>query len=152
MGLDLCREGIRHIFETTADCLKIGNQEVQVRSLPSTPGFDPRAFEIQMVSASISEISHLVLSIDRCYTPFMEQNIKTARKDVHTEHCCLYSCKYGDKDCTVVTGLALPSYACEYCNCDLFNSEREADFDNWWKSLDQDQKRSLYCRSKRYGQ
>ena len=38
-------------------------------------------------------------------------------KDVHTEHCCLkHGCKYGDEDCTVVTGLAPQSYDCEVCD------------------------------------
>lgn len=38
------------------------------------------------------------------------------KKDVHTEHCCVYhGCKYGDEDCTVVTKLAPQSYPCEDC-------------------------------------
>lgn len=44
-------------------------------------------------------------------------------KDVHTEHCCiLHGCKYGNKNCTVTTGKAQQSYACESCD-----SERDAD-------------------------
>lgn len=35
-------------------------------------------------------------------------------KDVHTEHCCLHSCKYGeDEECTVVTGKA-PGVPCDF--------------------------------------
>lgn len=38
-------------------------------------------------------------------------------KDVHTEHCCItHGCKYGDEDCTVVTGKAIQSYPCEVCS------------------------------------
>jgi hypothetical protein len=31
-------------------------------------------------------------------------------KDVHTEHCSKFTCKYGEKDCTVTTGKAPASY------------------------------------------
>lgn len=38
-------------------------------------------------------------------------------KDVHTEHCCSYhGCKYGDDDCTVVTGQKVQSFFCEFCD------------------------------------
>lgn len=34
-------------------------------------------------------------------------------KDVHTEHCCQNcGCKYGEKDCTVVTGQKIQSFPC----------------------------------------
>lgn len=37
-------------------------------------------------------------------------------KDAHTEHCCLqHGCKYGDDDCTVITGKAEQSFRCELC-------------------------------------
>ena len=37
-------------------------------------------------------------------------------KDVHTEHCCIdCGCKYGEPDCTVVTGILKASAACEDC-------------------------------------
>lgn len=38
------------------------------------------------------------------------------QQDVHTEHCCEEhkSCKYGDKDCPVATGVKYASYD---CNC-----------------------------------
>lgn len=36
--------------------------------------------------------------------------------DVHTEHCCLeHGCKYGDDNCTVVTGKEPQSFPCETC-------------------------------------
>ena len=36
--------------------------------------------------------------------------------DVHTEHCCkVHGCKYGDADCTVVTGKKKQAYPCESC-------------------------------------
>lgn len=39
-------------------------------------------------------------------------------KDVHTEHCCSrHGCKYGkDDECTVMLGIAPPSYPCEFCD------------------------------------
>jgi len=40
--------------------------------------------------------------------------------DVHTEHCCARcGCKYGDEDCTVVTGKLIQSYPCNG-NCGDF--------------------------------
>ncbi len=37
-------------------------------------------------------------------------------KDVHTEHCCIrHGCKYGDPNCTVVSGEKRQSYKCEDC-------------------------------------
>jgi hypothetical protein len=37
-------------------------------------------------------------------------------KDVHTEHCCIdHGCKYGDDNCTVVTGKLPQSFPCEDC-------------------------------------
>lgn len=47
-----------------------------------------------------------------------------SEKDVHTEHCCdIHGCKYGydafgEKDCTVSTGLKKQSHICEYCSMD----------------------------------
>ena len=35
-------------------------------------------------------------------------------KDVHTEHCCLHQCKYGEEDCTVTTGKAPGTYPCDF--------------------------------------
>ena len=50
-------------------------------------------------------------------------------KDVHTEHCCSeHGCKYGDKDCAVVTGKAPQSYPCEWCG--LKSSEYYSKYDN----------------------
>lgn len=38
------------------------------------------------------------------------------KKDVHTEHCCIaHGCKYGNKDCSVVTGKKEQSFPCEVC-------------------------------------
>jgi hypothetical protein len=37
-------------------------------------------------------------------------------KDTHTEHCCSkHGCKYGDEDCTVVSGVKSQSGPCEQC-------------------------------------
>lgn len=37
-------------------------------------------------------------------------------KDVHTEHCCArHGCKYGEENCTVVTGKKKQSFPCETC-------------------------------------
>ncbi len=44
-------------------------------------------------------------------------------KDVHTEHCCIiHGCKYGDDDCTVVSGEKPQSYLCEDCDEDGIKS------------------------------
>lgn len=41
------------------------------------------------------------------------------QKDVHTEHCCIHhGCKYGEQECSVVTGLKKQSYWCESCEYD----------------------------------
>lgn len=41
------------------------------------------------------------------------------KKDVHTEHCCKYhGCKYGEEECSVVTGLKEQSFPCERCEDD----------------------------------
>lgn len=54
-------------------------------------------------------------------------------KDVHTEHCCSeHGCKYGDKDCTVVTGKAPQSYPCEWCG--LKSSEHWTPLDEYGSS------------------
>lgn len=39
---------------------------------------------------------------------------------VHVGHCCIrHGCKYGDnKNCPVVTGMALQDFPCEYCDMD----------------------------------
>ena len=43
-----------------------------------------------------------------------------AIRDVHTSHCCIHhGCKYGDKDCTVVEGLAPQEGPCEQCGLEL---------------------------------
>ncbi len=45
-------------------------------------------------------------------------------KDVHTEHCCLdHGCKYGDDNCTVVSGRREQSFRCEQCECDAKRTE-----------------------------
>ena len=37
-------------------------------------------------------------------------------KDVHTRHCCAkHGCKYGDDNCTVVSGEKIQEYTCEIC-------------------------------------
>jgi hypothetical protein len=42
------------------------------------------------------------------------------KTDVHTEHCCIdHGCKYGDKNCTIVTGAKVQSYPCEECEFEL---------------------------------
>jgi hypothetical protein len=35
-------------------------------------------------------------------------------RDVHTEHCCKHSCKYGEEDCTVTTSKTPASYTCDF--------------------------------------
>lgn len=43
---------------------------------------------------------------------------------VHASHCCKWhGCKYGDKDCPVVTGKVQQEYLCEYCYDDLEHEE-----------------------------
>ena len=42
------------------------------------------------------------------------------KTDVHTEHCCIdHGCKYGDDNCTIVTGTKVQSYPCEECEFEL---------------------------------
>lgn len=49
----------------------------------------------------------------------MPKIIMPARKDVHTEHCCvIHGCKYGDDGCTVYSGEKEQSYPCEHCDYD----------------------------------
>lgn len=45
---------------------------------------------------------------------------------VHQRHCCaLHGCKYGDKDCAVVLGIAKQDYTCEWCSDDgIENTEQ----------------------------
>ena len=46
------------------------------------------------------------------------------KTDVHTRHCCKkHGCKYGDKDCTVVTGKLKQEYPCESCYNEMTASE-----------------------------
>ena len=50
--------------------------------------------------------------------------MKKQIQDVHTGHCCLdHGCKYGNKNCTVVTKKALQEYRCEAC--DYYDEESE---------------------------
>jgi hypothetical protein len=43
---------------------------------------------------------------------------------VHAAHCCKWhGCKYGDKDCPVVTGEVEQHYLCEDCDYVLENEE-----------------------------
>ena len=38
------------------------------------------------------------------------------KTDVHTEHCCIaHGCKYGNLNCSVVTGKKEQSFLCETC-------------------------------------
>lgn len=50
-------------------------------------------------------------------------NASRMTKDSHTEHCCLkHGCKYGNENCTVVTGLKKQSWDCgvhEMCEGEL---------------------------------
>jgi len=42
--------------------------------------------------------------------------MKPDKIGVHTTHCCTrHGCKYGDKDCPVVTGQVKQEYLCEEC-------------------------------------
>lgn len=65
-------------------------------------------------------------------------------KNVHTEHCCVTSCKYGDHDCPVATGLQKPSYPCEDCCCELFHPDLIEKAEKWWKNLSDVNKRAIY--------
>jgi len=49
--------------------------------------------------------------------PSKKQPPKPTLKDVHTQHCCVkHGCKYGDEDCTVVSGLGVAEpNACYTC-------------------------------------
>lgn len=43
---------------------------------------------------------------------------------VHASHCCKWhGCKYGDKDCPVVSGEVEQLYICEYCREELREEE-----------------------------
>ena len=65
--------------------------------------------------------------------------------DVHTTHCCpLFGCKYGDEDCTVATGQAEAEYECEDCCCERFHPNLLKEANGWWKSLTDEEKRSVY--------
>lgn len=55
-------------------------------------------------------------------------------KCVHTEHCCFkHSCRYGDDECPVVTGLKKQSFPCMDCR-----DERE-NFISKYVTADNDQ-------------
>lgn len=62
---------------------------------------------------------------------------------VHSTHCCVYSCKYGD-DCPVATGKILPKYKCEFCTCIEMNPGVDTQADAWWNSLSPAQKAQVY--------
>ena len=44
--------------------------------------------------------------------------------EVHASHCCKWhGCKYGDKDCPVVSGKVEQLYTCEHCEEELYDEE-----------------------------
>jgi len=48
---------------------------------------------------------------------FVVPEIDEEKKDVHTEHCCIYhGCKYMDSSCPVYLGYKAQSYPCESCS------------------------------------
>lgn len=48
--------------------------------------------------------------IDGFITGWMAAHTKPIQRDVHTEHCNIQTCKYGEEDCTVTTGKAPGTY------------------------------------------
>ena len=70
-------------------------------------------------------------------------------KNVHTEHCCVFGCKYGDTDCPVETGLQKPSYPCEDCYCSYFDIDEVggAEIATWWQDLDPNKKRYIFLEN-----
>lgn len=43
---------------------------------------------------------------------------------VHASHCCKWhGCKYGDKDCPVVSGKVEQLYTCDFCDDELAEEE-----------------------------
>lgn len=60
---------------------------------------------------------------------------------VHRTHCCIrHGCKYGDKDCPVVSGEIKQEYLCEWCGEEEINSLEELaesmiDYKTMWKTL-----------------
>lgn len=51
--------------------------------------------------------------------------------DVHTEHCCeRHGCKYGDEECSVVTGAKPQSFLCESCD----EGNTELDYEDGYKA------------------
>lgn len=70
--------------------------------------------------------------------------LPASKYGVHTSHCCVDRCKYGEDDCPVATGELPPEHPCEDCCCELFHPDLEKTADEWWNSLDGDKKRSIY--------
>lgn len=56
--------------------------------------------------------------INPCYQ-CKHDHVEKRQTDVHTEHCCVHCCKYGDDEkCTVVSGKLKQSFKCsqiEFC-------------------------------------
>lgn len=52
---------------------------------------------------------------------------------VHVSHCCvLHGCKYGDKDCPVVTGEVEQEYLCESCGVEGLETLNDLTRQNDW--------------------
>jgi phage/plasmid primase-like uncharacterized protein len=60
--------------------------------------------------ASQKRIDELYEEVSVLRMQLKATNKRTSNKDIHTEHCTLSGCKYGDEDCTVVTGKKLASF------------------------------------------
>lgn len=59
---------------------------------------------------------------------------------VHRTHCCIrHGCKYGEKDCPVVTGKVKQDYPCEDCSTPIESSGRMETgtirFGNDWQGI-----------------
>jgi hypothetical protein len=67
---------------------------------------------------------------------------------VHFTHCCVYSCKYGDVDCPVATGVTAPQFPCEDCTCARMNPGAIEDAQKWWEKLTAEQKAEIYLERK----
>ncbi len=58
----------------------------------------------------------------------MERRLPESEQDVHTEHCCRHSCKYGSEDCPVENRQKPQSFPCEDCE-EVWDEEEQAKLD-----------------------
>lgn len=76
------------------------------------------AFDLSEDKPNLS-VHDLGLIVDGFITGWMSRSCEAPEapvtiRDVHTEHCCEHSCKYGEEDCTVTAGKAPASYPCDF--------------------------------------